>query len=345
MGMDEKTPNWKGLDNVFDFVIDKKPSNKPVDLLSLYDTIVIGGGPGGANAALYAKRKGLDVLLVTSETGGQVLDTNLIENYLGMISVTGEKLNSLFIEHLDSINIPILNNTTVKNISKIDDLFNITLDSKKNLLSKSVILATGAIPRKLRVQGEDKFYGNGVSYCAICDGPFYKNKDVVVVGGGNSALETVIDLAKIVKSVKVIQLESSFTADQVLVDRVKTLSNVSYSLNSSVKEFIGNNKLERLKYINNLTNEEHIIEVSGAFIQIGIIPNSKFIKDLVKLNNYGQVITDIHQRTSLEGVYAVGDLTDFPYKQIITAASQGAVAALSLNDYLNRKDNKKWKNY
>ena len=122
---------------------------------------------------------------------------------------------------------------------------------------------------------------------------------------------------------------------------MESLSNVSYSLNSSVKEFIGNSKLEKLKYVNNLTNEEHVINVSGAFIQIGIIPNSQFLKDLVELNSYGQVITDIHQKTSLDGVYAVGDLTDFPYKQIITAASQGAVAALALNEYLNRKDMKK----
>lgn len=330
---------------MFDFVLDKKPSNKPVKLLSLYDSIVIGAGPGGANAALYAKRKGLDVLLVTSKAGGQVLDTNLIENYLGMLGVTGEKLNNLFIEHLESIDIPILNNSTVEKISKDNDLFSITLDNGKTLRSKSIILATGAVPRKLGVQGEDKFYGHGVSYCAICDGPFYKNKDIAVIGGGNSALETVIDLAKIAKSVTVIQLENSFTADQVLVDQMRSLSNVSYSLNSSVKEFIGNSKLEKLKYINNSTNEEHIIDVSGTFIQIGIIPNSQFIKDLIKLNNYGQVITDIHQRTSVEGIYAVGDLTDFPYKQIVTAASQGAVAALSLNEFLNRKDKTKWKNY
>lgn len=326
---------------MFDFVLDKKPSNKPVKLLSLYDSIVIGAGPGGANAALYAKRKGLDVLLVTSKAGGQVLDTNLIENYLGMLGVTGEKLNNLFIEHLESIDIPILNNSTVEKISKDNDLFSITLDNGKTLRSKSIILATGAVPRKLGVQGEDKFYGHGVSYCAICDGPFYKNKDIAVIGGGNSALETVIDLAKIAKSVTVIQLENSFTADQVLVDQMRSLSNVSYSLNSSVKEFIGNSKLEKLKYINNSTNEEHIIDVSGTFIQIGIIPNSQFIKDLIKLNNYGQVITDIHQRTSVEGIYAVGDLTDFPYKQIVTAASQGAVAALSLNEFLNRKDKTK----
>lgn len=326
---------------MFDFVIDKKPSKKPVNLLSLYDSIIIGAGPGGANAALYAKRKGLDILLVTSKTGGQVLDTNLIENYLGIINTSGEKLNNLFTEHLESVDVPILNNSTVKKIKKNDDLFTLTLDNGKTLRSKSIILATGAIPRKLGVQGEDKFYGYGVSYCAICDGPFYKNKDVAVIGGGNTALETAIDLAKIAKSVKIIQLESRFTADKVLVDQMESLSNVSYSLNSSVKEFIGNSKLEKLKYVNNLTNEEHVINVSGAFIQIGIIPNSQFLKDLVELNSYGQVITDIHQKTSLDGVYAVGDLTDFPYKQIITAASQGAVAALALNEYLNRKDMKK----
>ncbi len=321
---------------MFNFTIDKK--EKELNLLDFYDLIVIGAGPGGTNAALYAKRRGLNVLMIASFSNSQVLDTKLIENYLGYTSITGEDLNNAFIEHAKSVDVDFLNGSTVVEVSKNDDLFSVTLDDQKIIKSHSVILATGARPRKLNAKGEKELTGRGVSYCAICDGPFYRNKKVVVVGGGNSALETAIDMAKIAESVFIIQLEDNFTGDKVLVDQIEKLENISYTLSSSTNEFIGSELLEKIKYTNNKTKKEHIVEAEGVFIEIGVIPNNSLVKDLVETNRFGEVITDKHQKTSVEGLYAVGDLTDFPYKQIITAASQGAVAALSANEYINRKD-------
>lgn len=329
---------------MFQFTIDKKPTNKAVNLLPLYDVVVVGSGPAGSNAAIYAKRKGLKILVITSSMGGQMVDTNLIENYLGTTTISGEKLYNKFIIHVQNHDIPILTDDLVVDIKNDDNVFSSTLRSGKVIKSKTIILATGARPRKLGIKGEDEFFGNGVTYCAICDGPFYKDKDVAVIGGGNAALETALDLAKTVKSVAVIQLKKDFSADQVLVDRLDEVSNITYYLNKGAVEFCGDKKLNRIRFKDKATKEETSINVSGVFIQIGSVPNINIIKELIQLNERGEIIVDIHQKTSLDGVFAAGDITNFPYKQIITAASQGAVAALSANAYLKRKEIK-WTNY
>lgn len=323
---------------MFNFTVDKK--KKELNLLDFYDLIVVGAGPGGANAALYAKRRGLNVLMIGSLRNSQVLDTKLIENYLGYTSITGEDLNNAFISHAESVDVDFLNGSSVETIAKDDDLFHVTLHDSKIIKSHAVVVATGASPRKLNAKGEKELTGRGISYCAICDGPFYKDRKVVVIGGGNSALETAIDMAKIAESVFIIQLEDNFTGDKVLVDQIDKLENVTYSLSSSTNEFIGDETLEKVIYTNNKTNEIHTIDADGVFIEIGVIPNNSLVKDLVETNRFGEVVTDIHQKTSVEGLYAVGDLTNFPYKQIVTAASQGAVAALSANEYINRKEQK-----
>lgn len=323
---------------MFKFVIDKKPIEKEIIFSDIYDVIVVGGGPAGANAALYAKRKGLDVLLITSKAGGQMVDTNLIENYLGETSITGENLNNNIINHLNSIDVPILYDDLVANVSKENYLFYLTLDSKKVLKSKTVIIATGASPRKLDIPGEKTLYGKGVTYCAICDGPFYKDKDIAVIGGGNAAIETALDLANIAKSVSIIELQKEFSADQILIDRLNQTKNINYYLNKRTLEFCGNNKLEKLRFTDNSTQKETSIDVEGVFIQVGSVPNSSLVNSLVKVNNHNEIIVDSEQRTTLEGLYAVGDVTNFPYKQIIIAASQGAIAALNANNYIKRED-------
>ncbi|NLN50359.1 MAG: FAD-dependent oxidoreductase [Acholeplasmataceae bacterium] len=327
---------------MFDFVLDPQVKKQPIELLALYDVIIIGAGPGGLNAALYAKRKGLDILLITKTTGGQLLNTNLIDNYLGFNNISGEKLSHAFMEHIISLDVPLLDGVNVEKITKENNQFKLVLDDKQIIETKTVIIATGGNPRKLRAIGEEALIGKGVSYCAICDGPFYKDKDVLVVGGGNSALEAALDLAKIANSIMIVQLEESFTADKILIDQIIQTKNIRYSLNSEVKEIIGKDEtVEQVKYVNRATGEESFVAVDGVFIEIGVIPNNSLIKELVELNRFGEIIVDNDQMSSLSGMFAVGDVTDFPYKQIITAASQGAVAALSANNYINKKEQEK----
>ena len=323
---------------MFDFVLEKKPNNENLKLLSLYDLIVIGAGPGGSNAALYAKRKGLEVLLVTKNLGGQMTDSNTIENYLGTPSITGTKLNNSFIDHLNSLNLPILDNVTVTKITKNNQVFHIQLNDKSILKAKTVIIATGTSPKKLNVKGEDLFSGKGIAYCAICDGPLYKGKNVLVAGSKNPALEIAFDSAKIAKLVTVVSNEVNFAADQVLIEKLKSLNNVNFLLNTTIKEFIGNEKLETVSIYSNNTNNEDILKVDGAFIHVGYNPNSDIVKDLVDKNSKHEIIVNNLQETSLEGLFAVGDVTNSPYKQIIIAASQGATAALRANEYITRKD-------
>ncbi len=325
---------------MFDFIVEPKQNKENINLNTVYDVIVIGAGPGGLNASLYAKRKGLSVIVVAKESGGQLLNTNQIDNYLGFNEISGEKLNTVFIDHLKAFNIPLFLNTSIKKLEKIDDLFYLTLENKDIIKTKTVVLATGGSPRKLNAKNEQKFIGYGISYCAICDGPFYQGKNVVVVGGGNSALEAAIDLAKIAAKVTIIQLLDHFTADQILIDQIKSTANITYILNSEVVEFNGKNTVSEIIYFNNTNKREETLKLDGAFIEIGVIPNSNLVKDIVELNAFNEIIVNSEQKTSLEGLYAVGDVTNFSYKQIITAVSQGAVAALSLNNYINRRDKK-----
>ncbi len=221
----------------------------------------------------------------------------------------------------------------VNEIVKNGSIFEIKL-SNKSTQTKAVILATGGNPRKLGVKGELELTGKGVSYCVICDGAFYNNKDVLVVGGGNSAMEAALDLSNYAKSIHIVQIMNGFTGDQVLVDKIKETKNITYQFESEVVEIKGKENVEGV--IVKKDNKLSEIKTDGIFIEIGIIPNSNLVKDIVDLNRFKEVVTNIHQETSLEGLYAIGDVTDFPYKQVITAASQGAVAALSANKYINK---------
>ncbi|HHT39642.1 MAG TPA: FAD-dependent oxidoreductase [Acholeplasmataceae bacterium] len=318
---------------MFDFKIDKSFQEKETIIKELYDVVIIGGGPGAINAALYAARNDLATLMVVKEDGGQLLNTKIIDNYLGFYNISGEDLNNKFKTHLSNFNVDILLNVSVTKLTKEKELFIANLSNEKQITSKTVILATGGNPRKLGVKGEKEFTGRGVSYCVICDGAFYRDRNVVVVGGGNSALEAALDLAKYVKSVHIVQIMDHFTGDKILVDKVKESNNITYELSSEIKEIIGKDNVEKVVVSNKEGLKE--LEVEGVFIEIGIIPNSELVKGLVPLNKFNEVITNFKQETSLAGLYAIGDVTDFIYKQVITAASQGAVAALSANKYLN----------
>lgn len=302
----------------------------------LYDVLIIGGGPAGLNAALYSKRKGANVGIISKDLGGAVVDTSSVENYLGYITLSGIELAQKFQEHVNELNVPLDNYSTVVSINVSEDkkIKEVILEDGSSYKTKVVIIATGSKPRKLNVPGETEFTAKGVTYCAICDGPFFADMDVVVAGGGNSALEAAIDLAKIANKVTIVH-RSQFRADQIVIDQLKKYENVEIHLNTEIKEIIGNKFAGGVKVLDKNNNEEFTIEANGIFIEIGYLPNSTPFKDLLELNQKGEIIVDSVGRTNVEGIYAAGDVTDTPYKQIIVAASEGAKCALSANDYLN----------
>ena len=319
---------------MFGFTIDQNIIKEEISLKALYDIVIIGGGPGAYNASIYAARNGLSVLMISKESGGQLINTNVIDNYLGYYNISGEELNNRFLNHLDNFDIDKLMNSEVINLIKRNNLFEVTLLDERIIKGKSVIIATGGNPRKLNVKGEDTFTGKGVSYCVICDGAFYNKKDVLVVGGGNSALEAALDLSNYANKVHMVQLLDNFTGDKLLIDKVKRSDNITYQFNSEVIEIMGDDQVNSIKVKEK--DKVSILLVDGIFVEIGIIPNSGLVKELVDLNNFGEVITNNDQETSLEGLYAIGDVTNFKYKQVITAVSQGAVAALNINKYINK---------
>ena len=309
------------------------PKQASLDLDSIRNTVIIGGGPAGYNAALYSYRKGFDPLLILGNPGGQVVNTNEIENYLGLLDVDGAKMARVFHKHVRDFGIDMLEDVYVKNLVKRDDIFILTLGSGEVVRAKTVILATGGNPRKLNVEGEAALFSKGVSYCAICDAPFFKDKHVVIVGGGDSTVEAAIDVAKWATTVHVVH-RSTFRAQKVLLDRMMALDNVTYELGSVIHKIGGDMSVSYVEI-----EHEGVIrrmDVDGIFIEIGQDPNSDLVKDLVDINDNMEVMVDKYQRTSLPGLYAVGDVSDVPYKQIITAASSGAVAALSASDYITR---------
>lgn len=322
--------------------INKIKNGKENDLFinnSNWDLIVIGAGPGGLNSGLYARRKGLNVGIIADKIGGQLNNTSSVENYLGFSFVGGEELSNIFYKHVKSLDIP-LKDSRVKKIEKDlkNDNFKITLDNDTILISKTVIIATGGNPRKLNIKGEEEHRGKGVSYCAICDGPFFKDKKIAVAGGGNSAIEAAIDLSKIAKEVLIIH-RSNFRADDLLLEEIKNNPKIKYLLNTEIKEIKGDKIINSLLLFDKETNKEYSIPIEGLFVEIGTIPNSNLVKDLVTLNNHNEIIVDNFQQTSLEGLYAVGDVTNQPFKQIIISAAEGAKAALAINNYLNKKRN------
>ena len=322
--------------------IDSSASLKEAEKISkkeTYDILIVGGGPAGASAAVYSARKGLRTGIVSERFGGQVMDTLGIENFISVKATEGPKLVTALEEHVKEYDVDIMNLQRAKSIQKNDEnaLFEVELENGGKLKSKSVIVATGARWRELNVPGEKEFKGKGVAYCPHCDGPLFKGKHVAVIGGGNSGVEATIDLANIVGHVTLFEFAPELKADDILQKRLYSLSNVDVILNAQTLEVLGTDKVNSMIYLDRKTNEKKTIPLEGIFIQIGLLPNTDFVKNTVDLSKFGEIIIDSHGQSSLKGLFAAGDATTVPYKQIIIAMSEGAKASLGAFDYLIRQ--------
>lgn len=300
-----------------------------------YDVLVIGGGPAGASAAIYAARKGIRTGIVAERFGGQVMDTMGIENFISVSKTDGPKLVAGLEEHVKDYDVDIMNLQIAKSLKK-NNLIELELENGAVLKSKSVIIATGARWRNLGVKGEAEFKNKGVAYCPHCDGPLFKGKHVAVIGGGNSGIEAAIDLAGIVGHVTVFEFLPELKADAVLQERLFSLPNVTVHKNVQTKEVTGDETVNGITYINRETGEESHLELQGVFVQIGLVPNTDWLGDLVEKTKFGEIITDNHGSTNVKGVFAAGDCTNSAYKQIIIAMGSGATASLGAFDYLIR---------
>jgi NADH-dependent peroxiredoxin subunit F len=305
---------------------------KKLDAKAPYDVLIIGGGPAGASAAIYSARKGIRTGIVAERFGGQVMDTLGIENFISVKETEGPKLVMALEEHVKSYDVDIMNLQRAKSV-KQGDLLEVELESGAMLKSKAVIIATGARWRELGVPGK------GVAYCPHCDGPLFKGKPVAVVGGGNSGVEAAIDLAGIVAHVTLIQFDEQLKADAVLQAKLRSLSNVTIVTNAQTTEVTGDgSKMNGLDYKDRVTGEMHHLDLDAVFVQIGLLPNTDFIKGgAINLSKFGEIEVDSHGATSMPGVFAAGDVTTVPYKQIIIAMGEGAKASLGAFDYLIRQ--------
>ncbi|MBP1082158.1 alkyl hydroperoxide reductase subunit F [Bacillus capparidis] len=300
-----------------------------------YDVLVVGGGPSGASAAIYAARKGIRTGIVAERFGGQVQDTMSIENFISVKRTEGPKLVASLEEHVKEYDIDVMNLQRANRIEK-KDLFELELESGAVLKSKSVIVSTGARWRNVGVPGEQEFKNKGVAYCPHCDGPLFEGKDVAVIGGGNSGIEAAIDLAGIVKHVTVIEFNPELKADDVLQKRLYSLPNVTVIKNAQTKEITGTDNVNGITYVERDTEEEKHIELQGVFVQIGLVPNTDWLAETVERNRIGEIVIDKHGATNVSGLFAAGDCTDGPYNQIIISMGSGANAALGAFDYLIR---------
>ncbi|WP_415063219.1 alkyl hydroperoxide reductase subunit F [Bdellovibrio sp.] len=305
----------------------EEPVNKN---LGHFEVLVIGGGPAGSSAAIYSVRKGLSTALITEKIGGQVQETKGIENLISVTYTEGPQLAAQLNQHVASYPIKVFENRRVKKIHTQDKVKAIELESGEHLTADSIIVTTGAKWRELGVAGEKDYLGRGVAYCPHCDGPFYKGKKIAVIGGGNSGVEAAIDLAGIVREVVVFEYNDQLKADKVLVDKLKSLPNVSIITSAKTEKILGDGqKVTQLEYVDRSLNKSEKIDLDGIFVQIGLLPNSQFLKDTVNLSKFGEIIVDEKGRTSVPGIYAAGDVTTTPYKQIVIAIGEGAKAALA----------------
>ncbi|OOM72725.1 NADH dehydrogenase [Clostridium puniceum] len=300
-----------------------------------YDMLVVGGGPAGASAAIYAARKGIRTGIVVERFGGQVLDTIGIENFISVKYTEGPKLAASLEEHVKEYNVDVMNLHKAKRLER-KEFLEVELENGAVLKSKTVIISTGARWRNVGVPGEEEFKNKGVAYCPHCDGPLFKGKHVAVIGGGNSGIEAAIDLAGIVGHVTVFEFMPELKADDVLQKRIYSLNNVTVLKNVQTKEFTGTDKVNGITYIERDTEKVKHIELDGIFVQIGLVPNTDWLDKTVERNNLGEIIIDNHGATNVPGVFGAGDCTNNPYKQIIISMGLGANAALGAFDYLIR---------
>ncbi|MED4599254.1 alkyl hydroperoxide reductase subunit F [Paenibacillus validus] len=311
------------------------PDASDFDNKDPYDVLVVGGGPAGASAAIYAARKGIRTGIVAERFGGQVMDTVGIENFISVKYTEGPKLAASLEEHVKEYGIDVMKLQRAKRLEK-RDFIEVELENGAVLKSKTVILSTGARWRNVGVPGEAEFKNKGVAYCPHCDGPLFTGKRVAVIGGGNSGIEAAIDLAGIVGHVTVLEFMPELKADAVLQDRLYSLPNVTVLKNVQTKEITGTDKVNGISYIERDTGAVQHIELEGVFVQIGLVPNTDWLGDTVERNRIGEIVVNSHGATNVPGVFAAGDCTNSPYKQIIISMGSGANAALGAFDYLIR---------
>ena len=317
------------LESHFGSAPSEEGSQKIEKDLGIYDVVILGGGPAGASAAIYSARKGLSTAIIAERMGGQVQETKGIENLISTPYTEGPELASRMGEHLSRYPVKVLENRRVKSVSKSAEKV-IELESGERIRTSTVIVTTGAKWRELGIPGEKEYLGRGVAFCPHCDGPFYKGKKVGVVGGGNSGVEAAIDLAGIASEVVLFEYADRLKADQILIDKLNSLPNTSVILSARTKEVLGNqSRVEALLYEDRTTSEDKRIGLDGIFVQIGLLPNSGFLKGTVDLSPQGEILIDAKGRTSEPGIYAAGDVTNIPFKQIIIAMGEGAKTALT----------------
>ena len=304
----------------------------------VFDVLIVGGGPAGAAAAIYASRKGIKTGVLAERFGGQVLDTLAIENFVSVTETDGPKFAVALEQHVKQYEVDIMN--TQRAVQLVPGkLIEVTTASGAVLKSKSVILATGARWREINVPGEKEYRNHGVAYCPHCDGPLFKGKRVAVIGGGNSGVEAAIDLAGLVKHVTLIEFGAELRADAVLQRKLRSLANVTVILSAQTSEINGDGKIVNgLSYTDRNSGASHRVDLEGVFVQIGLVPNTEWLKGVVGLSRHGEIEVDARGQTSVPGVFAAGDVTTVPFKQIVIAVGEGAKAALAAFDHLIRSD-------
>lgn len=303
----------------------------------MYELIIVGAGPAGITASIYAARKQMNFLVIAKDIGGQAALSSDVENYTGYQYITGAELAKKFEQHMREFKIE-LKHEEVVGIEKAGEGFKVKTD-KGIHESRALIIASGAVPRKLNVSGEQEFKNRGLTYCATCDAPLFPNKDVAVVGGGNSGLDATLQLMKIANKIYLIERGARLKSDEVMRENVGHSEKVTVLTNAKVLEILGDKFVTGVAV--ELAGKREVLNVQGVFIEIGYIPNSEFAAGVVKLNERNEIVVDDHCRTSVDGVFAAGDVTNVPHKQIIVAAGEGSKAALSAYEYLQKNSARK----
>lgn len=307
----------------------------------MHDLAIIGGGPAALSCAVYAGRKRLNTVLITKEIGGQLLLMSGIENYLGFESITGAELADKFAKQMAQYDIDEIIGEKVVELTKQDGFFQIHTEGDQTNEARAVVLASGKRSRTLNVPGERELTGRGVAYCATCDAPLFAGRKVAVIGGGNSAFEAVIDLLPIATEIFLIDIAPHWFADQILIEQIEESPKVKSFQQHRVVEILGERRVNEIVIEPIEDGEIKRFEVQGVFVEIGLVPNSEFVEGLVKMNRYREIVVDCHARTNVPGLFAAGDVTDVPEKQVIISAGEGAKAALSAYRYLIRQKGQK----
>ena len=305
----------------------------------MYDLIIIGAGPAGMTAGVYAARKRLKTLILTQDIGGQMAWSSDVENYPGFSMISGADLVEKFENHIEQFRDVLelrLVNKGVGEIQKNKTYFSVKIQDGNTEHARSIIVAGGRVPRHLGVKGEKEFLNKGVSYCAWCDGPIFRNKDIAIVGGGNSALDTAININKSVKSIVMVNTTEQLTGDEIMIDKVTKAHNIRILNSTNVVSINGDKFVDSITIKSNDAQKEETIPLSGVFIEIGTIPATDYLKGVVRLNDQAEIVINKDNMSSVEGLFAAGDITDIAEKQIVTAAGEGAKAAIMASKYLAR---------